>query len=147
MTRTFLYRLILASLIATAAAMLIALRPAAAATLKTDVIVEGDLVTLGDLFEGAGEIADQPVFRAPDLGVEGELPAAAAIEAATSRSTPPRRRPSGSSGDRSRSTPAPTRPCCAPNSPAGSPPSRKTSPSRWTAPPRWSPPTRPPPLR
>ena len=84
MTRTFLYRLILASLIATAAAMLIALRPAAAATLKTDVIVEGDLVTLGDLFEGAGEIADQPVFRAPDLGVEGELPAAAAIEAATS---------------------------------------------------------------
>ena len=34
MTRTFLYRLILASLIATAAAMLIALRPAASSSIQ-----------------------------------------------------------------------------------------------------------------
>lgn len=83
MTRMFLYRVALAALIAAAISMVIALRPAAAATLIADVEVDGEIVTLGDLFDGAGDLGNQPVFRAPDLGVEGELPATAAIAAAT----------------------------------------------------------------
>jgi flagella basal body P-ring formation protein FlgA len=63
-------------------ALLVAGRPAAAATLKTDVVVSGDIVTLGDLFEGAGALAATPVFRAPDAGVPGVLSADQALAAA-----------------------------------------------------------------
>ncbi len=82
MTRVFLMRLAGAAVLAMMAAMLITLRPAAAATLKPSALVTTDLVTLGDLFEGAGALAATPVFRAPDAGVVGALPAAAAIAAA-----------------------------------------------------------------
>ncbi len=40
-------------------------------------------MTLGDLFEGAGNLAGHAAFRAPELGVTGALPASEAIKAAT----------------------------------------------------------------
>lgn len=82
MTVTFLVRFALAAVLAMAIAALIASRPAAAATLLADVTVDGDVVTLGDLFDGAGDLAARPVFRSPDPGVDGMLPARDAIEAA-----------------------------------------------------------------
>ncbi|WP_181702301.1 flagellar basal body P-ring formation chaperone FlgA [Chthonobacter albigriseus] len=81
--RSFLARLLLAAGIAAAIAAGIAIRPAAAAALlRADVVVTGDVVTLGDLFAGAGDLASTPVFRAPDPGVDGALPASAALAAA-----------------------------------------------------------------
>ncbi len=82
MTLNFLVRFALAALLAMVIAALIANRPAAAASLRDDVTVAADVVTLGDLFEGAGALADRPVFRSPDPGVEGALPARDAIAAA-----------------------------------------------------------------
>ncbi|MFY9694256.1 MAG: flagellar basal body P-ring formation protein FlgA, partial [Xanthobacteraceae bacterium] len=35
--------------------------------LKATVTVTGDIVTIGDLVENAGPVADVPIFRAPDL--------------------------------------------------------------------------------
>jgi flagella basal body P-ring formation protein FlgA len=82
MTLTFILRFAVAAMIAMAIASLIASRPAASATLVEAVTVDGDLVTLGDLFDGAGTLADRPVFRSPDPGVDGALPAGDALAAA-----------------------------------------------------------------
>ena len=49
--------------------------------LKAEATVTGDLVRIGDLVENAGMIADEPIFRAPDLGMTGTVPAAAVVEA------------------------------------------------------------------
>jgi flagellar basal body P-ring formation protein FlgA len=43
----------------------------AAPTLKSDVTVTGALVTIGDMFDDAGEIAATPLFRAPAPGTSG----------------------------------------------------------------------------
>lgn len=90
MTRLFITRLALATLIAMAIAAAISMRPARAAeaVLKREVTVVGDLVTLGDLFDGAGPLAETPVFRAPDPGVLGELPASEAVAAARTAGLP-----------------------------------------------------------
>ena len=62
--------------------MLLALGGAAAAqsparaalpALKASVTVTGDIVTIGDLVENAGPVADVPIFRAPDLGTTGAV--------------------------------------------------------------------------
>jgi flagella basal body P-ring formation protein FlgA len=53
----------------------------AAPTLKADVIVMGDLVRIGDLVENAGAVADVPIFRAPDLGQSGGVPASRVADA------------------------------------------------------------------
>jgi flagellar basal body P-ring formation protein FlgA len=42
-------------------------------TLRSDIRIVGDVVTLGDLFEGAGEVATIAVFRSPALGKKGVL--------------------------------------------------------------------------
>jgi len=52
--------------------------------LKAEAIVNGDLVRIGDLVSNAGIISDVPVFRAPDLGATGMVPAAAVVEAVRS---------------------------------------------------------------
>ena len=39
--------------------------------LREQIKVFADLVTLGDLFENAGDVSDAPVFRAPELGTDG----------------------------------------------------------------------------
>src|SRR5262245_40589067 len=49
--------------------------------LKRDVTVMGEIVRIGDLIENAGASARVPIFRAPDLGQTGTVPAARVIEA------------------------------------------------------------------
>ena len=44
-----------------------------APALKAAVTVTGDIVTIGDLVENAGPVADVPIFRAPDLGTTGAV--------------------------------------------------------------------------
>ena len=50
-------------------------------TLKAEATVTGDLVRVGDVVENAGMIAGEPIFRSPDLGMTGTVPAAAIVEA------------------------------------------------------------------
>jgi flagella basal body P-ring formation protein FlgA len=49
--------------------------------LKAEAVVTGDVVRIGDLVENAGIVANIPIFRAPDLGSTGTVPADAVIEA------------------------------------------------------------------
>jgi flagella basal body P-ring formation protein FlgA len=49
--------------------------------LKAEATVTGEFVRVGDLVANAGIIANVPIFRAPDLGQTGTVPAAAVIEA------------------------------------------------------------------
>jgi flagellar basal body P-ring formation protein FlgA len=53
-----------------------------APTLKHSVVVTGDVVRIGDLIDNAGVFAAIPVFRAPDVGTTGSVPARKVIEAA-----------------------------------------------------------------
>ncbi|MGB7252110.1 MAG: flagellar basal body P-ring formation chaperone FlgA [Xanthobacteraceae bacterium] len=46
---------------------------AAIPALKANVTVTGDIVTIGDLVENAGPVANVPIFRAPDLGTTGAV--------------------------------------------------------------------------
>jgi flagellar basal body P-ring formation protein FlgA len=41
--------------------------------LKASATVTSDIVTIGDLVENAGPVADVPIFRAPDLGTTGAV--------------------------------------------------------------------------
>lgn len=50
-------------------------------TLKRSAVISGDLVRIGDLIENAGIVADIPIFRAPNLGDSGTVPAAAVAQA------------------------------------------------------------------
>ena len=43
--------------------------------LKSEATVIGDIVRIGDLVENAGDVADVAIFRAPDLGQIGTVPA------------------------------------------------------------------------
>jgi len=49
--------------------------------LKAQATVTGGIVRIGDLVENAGIIAKVPIFRAPDLGATGTVPAEAVVEA------------------------------------------------------------------
>jgi flagella basal body P-ring formation protein FlgA len=49
--------------------------------LRAEAVVTGDLVRIGDLVENAGIIANIAIFRAPDLGTTGTVPADAVVEA------------------------------------------------------------------
>src|SRR3569833_4620889 len=53
--------------------------------LKAEATVTGDLVRIGDLIENAGMIAGEPIFRSPDLGMTGMVPATAVVEAVRAR--------------------------------------------------------------
>src|ERR1051325_2083956 len=58
--------------------------PAAAQTaprLKPQAIVASDVVRIGDLIENAGVAANTPIFRAPDLGQTGAVPARTVLDA------------------------------------------------------------------
>jgi len=52
--------------------------------LKSEAIVKGDIVRIGDLIENAGIVASVPIFRAPDLGYTGTISADAVLEAVRS---------------------------------------------------------------
>lgn len=82
MMRALLFRIVLAAALASLVAGFIATHQASAAELRQRVEIDGAIVTLGDLFEGAGALADRAVFRAPELGVTGALPTAVAVKAA-----------------------------------------------------------------
>lgn len=49
--------------------------------LKPEATIAGSIVRVGDLIEHAGVIAKVPIFRAPDLGATGSVPANAVVEA------------------------------------------------------------------
>src|SRR5271163_3069934 len=49
--------------------------------LRANVIVTGDIVRIGDLVENSGPVADEPIFRAPDLGTRGAVPTERVVEA------------------------------------------------------------------
>ncbi|MBC2860322.1 flagellar basal body P-ring formation chaperone FlgA [Stappia sp. 28M-7] len=61
--------LLAAALVATAAL------PALAGTLRSEVAVTGPVVTIGDFYPDAGAHAATPLFRAPDAGTRGTVPA------------------------------------------------------------------------
>jgi flagellar basal body P-ring formation protein FlgA len=53
-----------------------------AAKLKREALVAGDLVRIGDLIDGAGPVAGIAIFRAPDVGETGSVPAYQVLAAA-----------------------------------------------------------------
>lgn len=53
--------------------------------LKAQATVNGPTVLVGDLVENAGALAKVPIFRAPDLGFTGTVPAQAVAEAVRNR--------------------------------------------------------------
>lgn len=55
--------------------------PLSTPTLKANATVSGDVVRIGDLISNAGDVADVAIFRAPDIGNTGMVPAARIIEA------------------------------------------------------------------
>ena len=58
-----------------------AARDQARPRLKAETVVTGDLVRIGDLVENAGVVTNVPIFRSPDLGSTGSVPAETVIEA------------------------------------------------------------------
>jgi flagella basal body P-ring formation protein FlgA len=50
-------------------------------TLRPQVLVSGDVVRIGDLVDNAGPFGEIPVFRSPDLGTTGAVPAKQVVEA------------------------------------------------------------------
>src|SRR3974390_2267537 len=50
-------------------------------TLRPQVLVSGDIVRIGDLVDNAGPFGEIPVFRSPDLGTTGTVPAKQVVEA------------------------------------------------------------------
>ena len=63
--------MILRSALAALSTMLLAHTAAAAPVLRSDVIVTAPLVTVGDMFEDAGMVAETALFRAPKPGTSG----------------------------------------------------------------------------
>jgi flagellar basal body P-ring formation protein FlgA len=53
-------------------------------TLRRNAVVSGDIVRIGDLIDNAGAFAAIPIFRSPDVGTTGSVPARKVIEAARS---------------------------------------------------------------
>jgi flagella basal body P-ring formation protein FlgA len=53
-------------------------------TLKAEATIVGDVVRIGDLVENAGDAAEVAIFRAPDLGQTGTVPAERVFEAVLS---------------------------------------------------------------
>lgn len=54
-------------------------------TLKRTVTVHGEVVRLGDLIANAGKLGDVAIYRAPDLGTTGRVPAADVLAIATEK--------------------------------------------------------------
>src|SRR4029078_7528586 len=52
-----------------------------APVLRASITVSGDLVRIGDVIENAGTAAQIAIYRAPDLGTTGTLPAEQVLSA------------------------------------------------------------------
>jgi flagella basal body P-ring formation protein FlgA len=74
--------MIMRSLIATLTTVLLVGTACAAPQLKSEVIVIGAVVTVGDMFDDAGTQAELPLFRAPNPGTTGSVPVSAITAAA-----------------------------------------------------------------
>src|SRR4051794_29970123 len=75
---------IILSMLALAASGVLSAVPAGAQgapRLKPQVTVASDVVRIGDLVENAGTSSGTPIFRAPDLGETGSVPARAVVDA------------------------------------------------------------------
>ena len=66
------------------AGLLLVTAASAAPLLKPDIVVNAPVVTVGDMFEDAGLMAEQPLFRAPLPGTTGHV-SLAEIDAALNR--------------------------------------------------------------
>ena len=75
---------VIAALLALGPAIAQAADPDAAPlpTLKREAVVSGDIVRIGDLIDGAGPAAGIAIFRAPDIGETGNVPAYQVLAAA-----------------------------------------------------------------
>ena len=49
--------------------------------MKSEAVINGDIVRIGDLIDHAGIVATVPIFRAPDLGYTGTVSADTVLEA------------------------------------------------------------------
>ena len=49
--------------------------------MKSEAIIHGDIVRIGDLIENSGVVANVPIFRAPDLGYTGTVSVDAVLNA------------------------------------------------------------------
>ncbi len=85
MTRTLT---VLALLAGVAVPLAIPVPASAQPRLRAEALVSSDLVRFGDLFDGAGADAGLALFRAPDPGLAGTVPAGVAIEAARKAGVP-----------------------------------------------------------
>ncbi|HVV80465.1 MAG TPA: flagellar basal body P-ring formation chaperone FlgA [Pseudolabrys sp.] len=70
----------IAGLVLSIAAATAAERP----TLRSEVVVNDNIVRIGDLIDNAGIVASEPVFRSPPLGQTGTIPAAQVLDAVRS---------------------------------------------------------------
>jgi flagella basal body P-ring formation protein FlgA len=77
---------ILLTLAAPAAAQVTGSLGPSSPVLKRSVTVASDVVRIGDLIDNAGSAADIAIFRAPDLGTAGTVPAAQVLQAARAHS-------------------------------------------------------------
>ena len=75
---------VIAALLALGPAIAQAADPDAAPlpTLKRQAVVSGEIVRIGDLIDGAGSAASIAIFRAPDIGETGSVPAYQVLAAA-----------------------------------------------------------------
>jgi len=80
--------LVLLMLTAPAAAQVTAATSPATPSLKRSIAVSSDLVRIGDLIDNPGASARVPIFRAPDLGQTGSVPAARVVEAVRAHGIP-----------------------------------------------------------
>ena len=81
MTRTFATAFALLTAFAAPALAQTALDTPARPVLRAEALVTGGIVKIGDLIDNAGIIANVAIFRAPDLGMTGVVPADAVVEA------------------------------------------------------------------
>ena len=81
MIRTTLLATALLAVAATSASAQVRDDVIAAPVLRASVIVAGDVVRIGDVIDNAGSAAQIAIYRAPDLGTTGTLPAAQVIAA------------------------------------------------------------------
>ena len=83
MLRTILVALVALLAVTTSGIAQTTNRPATPArpTLKSEAIINGEIVRIGDLIENAGIVASVPIFRAPDLGCTGTVSADTVLDA------------------------------------------------------------------
>ncbi|RUT33127.1 flagellar basal body P-ring formation protein FlgA [Arsenicitalea aurantiaca] len=72
----------LSGLLSLGLVMALASTVSAAPLLRSDIVVTGAVVTIGDMFEDAGPLAGQAIFRAPSPGTAGIVPLDAVRNAA-----------------------------------------------------------------